>query len=350
MAVQTGSLDLKTQKAVYDVAEVAQNTADNAITDINDLDLFINGGYTTDVESDRSGVPAYEQSDIVVDNGLFYEKVEGDYGEYTFTYNGSGWLLNGTAVELNQYGITLAATPQANDTITVELIEVSGSMVDINNQYEALSSKVDDNDVRAESAETEIQEAQNELQTAIEALQIATESIASIANIVSTRTAGMGFTPKNGLVLYNGDYALTYTSVYSDQDISIDRDAFCDGVENAFGEFAFVYTDSEWVLNENIVDLTDYGITLTATPAEDDYITVNLEPDNATDNTGFKLQLAAQTINFIDGALGNAQDILASVSGNALVINNAVISSQLMFGNYAFIPRSNGNMALKYLG
>lgn len=70
---------------------------------------------------------------------------------------------------------------------------------------------------------------------------------------------------------------------------------------------------------------------------------------NATDTDGFKLQLAAQAINFINGNLNNISDILAYITGNELNINNAVIRKQLRFGNFAFIPRSNGNMSLKYL-
>lgn len=69
----------------------------------------------------------------------------------------------------------------------------------------------------------------------------------------------------------------------------------------------------------------------------------------ATDNEGFKLQLAAQAINFINGTLGNAADILAYITGNTMNIENADIRKQLKFGNFAFIPRANGNMSLKYL-
>lgn len=70
---------------------------------------------------------------------------------------------------------------------------------------------------------------------------------------------------------------------------------------------------------------------------------------DATDSEGFKLQLAAQAINFINGALTNSADILAYITGNDLNITNAVIRKQLRLGNFAFIPRTNGNMSLKYL-
>lgn len=71
---------------------------------------------------------------------------------------------------------------------------------------------------------------------------------------------------------------------------------------------------------------------------------------DATPSEKFKLQLTAQEINFVDGALGNDADINAQITNNMLNINIANITSQLLFGNYAFIKRSNNNMALKYLG
>ena len=71
---------------------------------------------------------------------------------------------------------------------------------------------------------------------------------------------------------------------------------------------------------------------------------------DATPSEKFKLQLTSNAINFVDGALGNDADINAQMTNSQLTINVANITSQLLFGNFAFIPRSNGNMCLKYLG
>ena len=76
---------------------------------------------------------------------------------------------------------------------------------------------------------------------------------------------------------------------------------------------------------------------------------------NASPDTGYKLQLAAQAINFRNGALNSPSSILASIaadnSGNVfMMISDAIIENQLRFGKFAFIPRTNGNMSLKYLG
>ena len=253
-------------------ADDAQKTADNATINITDINLFINGGYVTEVTSDRSGSPAYDEDEIAVDKGGFYDKVAGVYGEYEFVYDGADWKIDGSAVELDTYGIVLTATPQSGDIITVNLTEVVGSMSDVNQRVDNLTQVVDDN---AESASSDINAVQADLQASIDAQNEAIESAQSEIDYLTTKTAGMGFTNEYGLVLYGLD---------------------------------------------------------------------------ATDGSGFKLQLSAEAINFINGALGNNSDILAYISGNILSINNAEINEQLRFGNFAFIPRSNGNMCLKYLG
>ena len=59
-------------------------------------------------------------------------------GEYTFTYNstGSAWKLNGSTVDIADYGITVTGTPANNDTITVNYTAGSGG-------WEALGKDVD---------------------------------------------------------------------------------------------------------------------------------------------------------------------------------------------------------------
>ena len=66
----------------------------------------------------------------------FGEKV-GASGEYTFTYNGTGWTYLGTVVTLTTYGITATGTPEEGDTITVAYTAASGG-------WEALGKDNDD--------------------------------------------------------------------------------------------------------------------------------------------------------------------------------------------------------------
>lgn len=55
-----------------------------------------------------------------VNKNTFVSQISVD-GNYTFTYNGTSWLYNNIATDLNIYGITYTGTPAENDTITVTL-------------------------------------------------------------------------------------------------------------------------------------------------------------------------------------------------------------------------------------
>ena len=76
---------------------------------------------------------------VTVVAATFGTQVSNTSGEYTFTYasTGSAWKLNGSAVTLNDYGITVTGTPANNDTITVDFIAANGG-------WEALGKDTDD--------------------------------------------------------------------------------------------------------------------------------------------------------------------------------------------------------------
>ena len=248
-------------------AESAQQQADNANTNITELGLYVNGGAATEVSTED-----YNEEEVIVDTSIFYEHVSGQFGTYTFTYNGSVWKLNGTTVDLNDYGVYLHADPSTNDQITVKLTEVIGTIQTIDDRFDELSDLVDAN---ADTAASDLASARNDLESSID---ITNQHVSYITNelaILTDRTQSIGFNELYGLILY------------------------------AIG---------------------------------------------ADDNTGFKLQLSPNAINFINGQIGNSSDILAYMSGNNLNINNAIVNQRLRFGNFAFIPRTNGNMCLKYLG
>lgn len=63
-------------------------------------------------------------------------------------------------------------------------------------------------------------------------------------------------------------------------------------------------------------------------------------------STGGKMvSITDESLAFVD-----AGEVVASVDGNALVIANASVSETLVIGGFAWIPRSNGNLALKWMG
>lgn len=60
---------------------------------------------------------------------------------------------------------------------------------------------------------------------------------------------------------------------------------------------------------------------------------------------GKMVSITDESLAFVD-----AGEVVASVDGNALVIANANVSETLVIGGFAWIPRSNGNLALKWMG
>lgn len=268
-AKDTAQVAQETAEQVEGIAVDAQATANNAITNYNDINLFINGGYITEVTS--------PYDDITVDKVVFYEAVGETFGMYSFVYNGTAWELNGTEVNLIEYGINLEEQPTSGDTIVVNLVDVEGAVTDLTDQISSLSAEVDANEAKAAS---DLESAQNELQASIDAnINALAQTQATVTNI-STKTQNMGWSNDYGLVLY---------------------------------------------------------------------------APNASPDTGYKLQLAAQAINFRNGALNNPSSILASIAADDsenvfMMISDAVIENQLRFGKFAFIPRVNGNMSLKYMG
>ena len=282
MSLQTGSLDLKSAKAAYEVANGKASQEDLAIVNtavaaaqdtIDDIDTLINGGYVLEITS------PYDNSELSYNKSQFYEAVEGVYGVYTFGYDGADWRYNGSVIDLADYGLkVITAMPESGDEISINLVNVGGAINDLTQSISEISSTVDANENKAAS---DLESAQAELMAAIEGQSAALSEAQASIRTISTKTASMGYSDDYGLVLYGKD---------------------------------------------------------------------------ADASTGYKLQLAAGAINFINGALGNAADIKATLAADIntgqvfMIINDAIINNQLKFGNFAFIPRSNGNMALKYIG
>lgn len=56
---------------------------------------------------------------VSVDDTTFASEVSNTNGNYVFSYNGSNWNLEGSIVNLANYGITITGTPITDDVITV---------------------------------------------------------------------------------------------------------------------------------------------------------------------------------------------------------------------------------------
>ena len=60
---------------------------------------------------------------------------------------------------------------------------------------------------------------------------------------------------------------------------------------------------------------------------------------------GTQVAITDQLVAFVDGG-----DVVASISGQELEISAATVTDRLSIGQFAWIPRSNGNLALKWMG
>ena len=68
----------------------------------------------------------------------------------------------------------------------------------------------------------------------------------------------------------------TSEELVSRLEIAIDNEIFIVKVENVVGTYLFTYDGTDWVLNSTVVDIAEYGITITGTPIENDSITVEV--------------------------------------------------------------------------
>ena len=65
----------------------------------------------------------------------------------------------------------------------------------------------------------------------------------------------------------------------------------------------------------------------------------------ASEDSNSSVKITNTELQFLEG-----DNKVASVSNQTLEITDAVILNKLQFGSFAFIPRENGNLSLKYIG
>lgn len=73
----------------------------------------------------------------------------------------------------------------------------------------------------------------------------------------------------------DGDADIYQTTGDSLSDLTVNTTTFDTAVNGVWGVYRFIYDGSDWYISGAIADLTDYGITFTGTPEENDVITVN---------------------------------------------------------------------------
>ena len=196
--------------------------------------------------------------DADVSSEKFYEAVDGVFGDYSFVYNGSAWVLGSTVVDLSDYGITLPTgfVPTTNDTFTIVLKDISGVVKDLETNYDDLSKQMV-NILPTANAYTDGQSEslQQDIQNNADVISDIVNDIDGIENI----TSKMKYDDTNGLVLYSLDPTTSSQQQFILQ-LSPTRINFIEGsLGNASNVAAYISNRMLSISNARITDKLQFG-------------------------------------------------------------------------------------------
>ena len=323
-------------------AEIAQENAEQAnenavsalaISNSNSDILYGNASVSWETEGSIS------DSDIDVDPLKLANTIQNN-GTYIFSFNGTEWVLDENPIELSEYGIAVNDTPTNNDQITFTVSDVSiGLVYGLESTSDAV--KQIDNDLKTTS--DAVKQMDDGLKTTSSALEdLNTDYVLYRTNLEKFIYCGPDYN--------NASISLESTGSNSEDNIDVEKLKFLNAVREE-GIYTISFNGTEWVLDGNPIELTKYGITINDTPTNNDQITFTVSGINPaiilSDGTdsGLQTSLTSGQLTFFDNGYP-----VAYINGQKLYINSAQINEQLRFGNFAFIPRSNGNLSLKYVG
>ena len=109
-----------------------------------------------------------------------------------------------------------------------------------------------------------------------------------------------------------------------------------------------LYAQDENDASQQVAAFTASGVTFfDGAGNEDENILATFGRDGAVIGAqgGTQVAITDQLVAFVDGG-----DVVASISGQELEISAATVTDRLSIGQFAWIPRSNGNLALKWMG
>lgn len=314
------------EEAINSASEEAQNAQTAA--DIANDTLF---GGSVKVTINTTGT--IDSDNVVVDVDIFSEEVGGVYGIYEFIYTNGSWELDENPVSLSSYGITISDTPSEDDTISADFGETIGITTTVSSNLEAINSTIENT---------------NEL---IDNLDTVTESLLSIAD-------------------------QTDTNLQSIVDLQGTTNSLAESISNTDARADTLASELETVQN-NTNSLTEWmGQQKEENETTNDAIqalntvvnALELAMNNANGTIAWLsfgsdehgnpvLSIGGGEDASLEVAISNSQmqfkdDGLpvAWISGEKLYISKSQITEELRFGDFAFIPRKNGNLSLKYVG
>lgn len=163
-------------------------------------------------------------TEATVDKSIF-ETLISVSGDTVFTFDGTDWKIGETVVDLEDYGIVVTGTAQANDAITITYAAAKWTLSDVEVDLEDYGITFEGTPNDGDTINISYTQSKWELES----------------NVIDL-----------------ADYGITYVGTPEDGDtITIN------------------YTSDNWYFEDEIVDIADYGISVTGTPAYDDTVIVD---------------------------------------------------------------------------
>lgn len=279
-----------TTGVIDNIEPIIQEIGEN----INDVDKTLKGSLSglADVTVSTTGI---SESSIEIKESDFANKIGND-GTYTFSYtDGTGWTLNDEVVDISDYGIIIAdgVTLTNGDSITITATDV---VVGISYITANVQNTAEDAATYAESLKAIVDQHTEEISGLQGTDELYGERIETNEEIIAKTTTDVGALTA----------ATTSLQVELQNELS-ERAAFVEFGTTDQGQPILILRGGE---------------------------TANLQA-----------ALTNSMLEFIDDGTP-----VAYISGQKLFISTAQITDQLRFGDFAFIPRGNGNLSLKYVG
>ena len=292
-------------------------------------------------------------ANITLDKETFLNRINYQSNTYSFIYYNSKWKLDLNEVSLADYGISInGVTLKNNDTIRITY-QPNNWKIDIQANKLSFSSGINveeelittQNISKVISGYSEINYEINESSN-IKKVDIDEELFISKVN--NYGTYNFAFRNDNW-TLFN---IIKSSSIIQLENIILDRDVFIAKVGSNNADYLFTYHNQKWILNEQIVDLKEYGLDVKPVREGEDLFEgdnftiscsndiVNLSQYGITyDSTQLPvnddvIKVFYSQIEGLEGQITNIQEITQSAIDNAnkaeLAADNAIeIASEL---------------------
>ena len=220
--------------------------------------------YSSDLIFDNVTIPAHSVF-VCVEGGEAYDTA---YALYTVKSAGCGWCGNTTVVVTDEtYGTentVIFYTPSAvNFVIDIEVTSVYNSSSDLESDIKEVIVNYFNNEYADDYGKIGIR-------AKVDPFVIASILASKISDInVSSVKIGLE-TAANHAIPSMIKASITSGITW----VSVDSDTFASAAANTNGFYTFTHDGSDWLLNGTAITLSDYGLTVTGTPVEDDKIQV----------------------------------------------------------------------------